>query len=450
MKASCYNNIIPAGPGKFVLFNSFRKTIGMIDGELKEALENNSLDKLPDDQVEELIRQGVICANPEIERLSCRHMYNSLKYSNTYSAFTIFPTYNCNLSCPYCYQKELRTGDTSMDRTSVEKTIRFIKNTTLENKSSSLLVKFFGGEPLTEPEICIQISKELREWAKAHNIKYIGTLTTNGTLLSGENFDRLSPYISACHITLDGPREIHDKKRFYRGGKGTYDDIINAASAIAGAGKILTLRVNFEEENLPRLRDLMTDLASAGMKDCENLIFDFGLVHPPEIPMDDYNNYLGNKRRFLSLLQDLRAVIAETGWSDRARFTLYDDVNGDFQPFCESLKICNYVIDPFCDLYLCPSTSLDERYRTGRINDKGIAEWNNRYYELKLRDPLEYEECSECLHFPVCGGGCPVHAYNEKGLFNVPCCGSSEEFVPLRVLSYLKRNHPEKMRGSEI
>jgi uncharacterized protein len=110
---------------------------------------------------------------------------------------------------------------------------------------------------------------------------------------------------------------------------------------------------------------------------------------------------------------------------------------------CEHLKTRNYVIDPSCDLYLCPSTALDKRYKTGKICEDG-ATWKGIYYDIHTRNPLDFEDCRVCAYLPMCGGGCPVHACKKNGTFHAPYCGINKEFTAGRVLSYLRNWHPEK------
>jgi uncharacterized protein len=51
-------------------------------------------------------------------------------------------------------------------------------------------------------------------------------LITNGTLID-KHIDTIKKHNYRLQISLDGPKELHDKNRIYRGSdKGSFDDII--------------------------------------------------------------------------------------------------------------------------------------------------------------------------------------------------------------------------------
>lgn len=444
MNISAYNLYIPINSQDFILYNTLNNIFILIDSELKDALETGNLEEIGRDDRERLRAYGIILKDCTNEKNIINYRYNSLKFSSSYSTFVIFPTYKCNLSCHYCYQKAANLSGISMDKKAVDRTVGFIQAKTGENRSKNLVIKLFGGEPLLNSRACIDISERLFEWSKRNNINYIGTLTTNGTLFSGRIFEKLAPYICAVHITLDGPRDLHNKKRFYRNGKGTYDDVLKAVSLIKDCGKYLTLRINLYEEKLQFLYELLNDIDKTGIGGNEKLIFDFGLVVPDSCGLKcDDESYVKNKAKYLELLPKVREIMKKTGWEQKAYFTYADDIGKGLAPMCEHLKPGNYVIDPSCDLFLCPSTALDKRFKIGKIRDDGVA-WKSVYYEIHTRDPLDFEECRNCIYLPMCGGGCPVHAYKKKGTHHAPYCGINKEFTASRVLSYLRSWHPEK------
>jgi uncharacterized protein len=57
-------------------------------------------------------------------------------------------------------------------------------------------------------------------------------MTTNGTLLTREKFATLVENNIALLVSLDGPREFHDRCRRTAGGKGTYDTIMSNLAAL--------------------------------------------------------------------------------------------------------------------------------------------------------------------------------------------------------------------------
>ena len=68
------------------------------------------------------------------------------------------------------------------------------------------VVSFSGGEPLMYEHV-----DEILHYAKSKGM--ITSLTTNGTLLENERISKLKGCLDLIAISLDGPREIHNKMR---------------------------------------------------------------------------------------------------------------------------------------------------------------------------------------------------------------------------------------------
>lgn len=118
-------------------------------------------------------------------------------------------TEKCNLRCTYCFEenKNYRTIDLETAKRIVEEE--------LTKPSSFELVIFdlFGGEPFLEFDLLRELCEST--WARSWNRKYLFWTTTNGTLVHGdiqkwvyENRHRLY-----CGLSLDGPREVHNRNR---------------------------------------------------------------------------------------------------------------------------------------------------------------------------------------------------------------------------------------------
>jgi len=87
-------------------------------------------------------------------------------------------------------------------------------------------ITFFGGEPFMNFEAMKAAAQHARKLG-AERGKDVGfTVTTNGTLLSGEAIEFLWDYDIQTTVSLDGPRELNDLRRKWVGkGDGSYDSI---------------------------------------------------------------------------------------------------------------------------------------------------------------------------------------------------------------------------------
>lgn len=147
-------------------------------------------------------------------------------------------TQQCNLRCEYCAysgnyfnrgHKNLR-----MSFETAKKGIEFlIDNSRDEDKVN---IGFYGGEPLLEFELMKKAILYAKEISEGKEVAF--NFTTNGTLFTKEIIEFLISYDVQITISLDGPKEVHDKNRKF---------------AVTGCGTFEKLSKNLEfiKENYP-------------------------------------------------------------------------------------------------------------------------------------------------------------------------------------------------------
>ncbi|MCX4331072.1 MAG: radical SAM protein [Muribaculaceae bacterium] len=163
---------------------------------------------------------------------------------------TIIPTVQCNLRCWYCYEnhstKEVITEET------IASIKRFIENTAKRTSIKKLVIDFFGGEPLLCFENCVKpivlyAQKICKQYSKLLGIAF----TTNGVLLTPDKCNFLSNInaTTSFQITLDGDEKVHNAVRFLKGGKGTYDIILNNIAYAVSKRLHVSIRFNYTNKN---------------------------------------------------------------------------------------------------------------------------------------------------------------------------------------------------------
>lgn len=448
MKSSMYNLYIPTPNNKYVIYNTLTGSIIFADDEMKSLIEQTQFEPLDDASREQLSAQGVVVEDDTDETLIYNYMFTKEMYSPYYASVTIFPTYACNLSCHYCFQQWSDSPKASMNEDLLKNTIEFLKNQIAEDKSRALVLKVFGGEPLVHPRATEAILAGLHQWTEEHGIQYFGTLTTNGTLFRGEPFERLSPHIHAVHITLDGPEELHNSIRFYSNGEGTYCDIMECLELLNRTSIRTCLRINIHEGDYKMTASLLEDMKDRGFSKNPNFELDFGPITLKDQCNlhSDVENYVSSKEMVVESAQYIAEMLKNLGWENVQGVRYPDDIRMDRPPvLCDQTKRMRYIIDSFGDLYLCPSKAGDKTFRVGRIGENGKAHWEQGFYQILTRHPLDFEECRTCAYLPVCGGGCAVHARETNGRYNTSFCGAVKHITSQRVLSYLERYYPERM-----
>ncbi len=142
--------------------------------------------------------------------------------------YTLLVTRQCNLRCDYCYvgkdassmplERARRIVDFAFARTPPADTIDFA---------------FFGGEPLLEFDLIRDITAYIQRHDQYDAARVQLTVVSNGTHFN----DAIAAYVRdnqvAFGISCDGPPEVHDRFRRYKGGKGSsakVEETIRAAT----------------------------------------------------------------------------------------------------------------------------------------------------------------------------------------------------------------------------
>lgn len=453
MKSSMYNVYLPAKNGDYLLFNTMRGSNQIIDRELKDTLENNSIRNISPDYISKLKELGFIVDEDLDEKRIYAFHHNMAKYSSNVSSFLVFPTYSCNLSCSYCYEKGVGVPrEKSMGRNDASLAVDFIKNMAHENHSRAIVLGLYGGEPLLKADICLEVSEAISNWSKEKNMAYFGTLTTNGTLLSEKIYEELYPFISSIHFTLDGPCEKHNKTRSFADGRGTYDYVMKAVSLVGESDRHMTIRINIDgEECEDDLKIVLGDLANLGLKDRPKTYLYFMHLAPADacINFPDTEEYAGKKQKYLEQKTKFWSLAKKLGWGK----TLHVDAGQEHSILSYNILSCGflkkgcYVIDPFADLYLCPSIAGMKEYSVGTINAGGLPDWNDSYYGMITRNPINIEPCGDCKLLPLCGGGCPVNVHRKFSTYKGSYCGHLKDLYEKKLQSYFKYKFPEKFEG---
>ncbi|GGF94578.1 Cys-rich peptide radical SAM maturase CcpM [Paenibacillus albidus] len=153
--------------------------------------------------------------------------------SNKIKKLNLQLTQQCNFRCDYCvYSGGYDNRNHSSKRMNWEvakKGIDFLIDSSKD--SSNINISFYGGEPLIEFEL---IKKSMEYAIEASDGKIVTfSMTTNGSLLNDEKIEFFSKFNIHLTISLDGPRDIHDKNRkFATNNCGTFETVYNNIKSI--------------------------------------------------------------------------------------------------------------------------------------------------------------------------------------------------------------------------
>jgi uncharacterized protein len=109
-----------------------------------------------------------------------------------------------------------------MSRDMADKVLDFI----FSIPSSQARIVIEGGEPLLKWDLIKYIYRRVKKENKEKQSSYNLSFMTNLTLMTDNIAQELAKMDIHFGVSFDGPKELHNRQRPFRGGKGTYDTII--------------------------------------------------------------------------------------------------------------------------------------------------------------------------------------------------------------------------------
>jgi len=345
------------------------------------------------------------------------------------------PWYACNFACTYCYQAEYAPAGGIPGPEVLDAFFAYVDR---EFHDRRTYLTVFGGEPLLPGAGHRAVIEALVVGAAARGMEV--ALVTNGHLLAEYLPVLRRATIREVQVTLDGPREVHDRRRPLHGGAGTFDAIVAGIDATLAAGIPVNLRVVIDRDNLDGLPALAAFAIQRGWT--RNPAFKTQLGRNYEL----HHCHTGPKVLYSRLemyeaLFDLARRHPEVLEFHRPAYSIakYLFDNGQApQPLFDSCSGCKteWAFDHTGRIYSCTATVGKVGEEVGTFwpavtrNDDEIARWQDR-------DVLAIEACRECPVRLACGGGCASVARNRTGDLHAPDCRPIRELLELGTAVYL-------------
>lgn len=370
------------------------------DEELSEGLAD----------VQELIDREELFT-PDIYR---DYVMDFKKRETVVKALCLHIAHDCNLGCKYCFAEEGEYhGRRALMSFEVgKKALDFLVKNSGNRKN--LEVDFFGGEPLMNWEVVKQLVEYGRGLEAPHNKRFRFTLTTNGMLLNDEIMDFCNREMSNVVLSLDGRREVNDRMRPTRNGRGSsYDIIVPKFQEFAKsrAGKDYYVRGTFTRHNLDFANDVL-HFADLG--------FDQISVEPVvAAPEDPYAIREEDLPVILNEYDRLAVEYIRRKKEGRGFNFFHYMIDLDQGPcVAKRLSGCGsgteyLAVTPWGDLYPCHQFVGQEEFLMGTV-DTGVEKSEIRD-EFKLCNVYAKDKCRDCFARFYCSGGCAANSQNFHG-----------------------------------
>lgn len=391
MRPNKYLHIVSMGDNiHYVIFNGFNKEFLYIE---QEAL--NSLEKLIHNPnlykdthpiiINKLKNLKFIVDDDFDERSVLKAQRDNFVHAKEYKT-TILPTFECNYNCWYCIQEHTPV---KLDYKKFDLIIKHIKKYLIANSIEDYVLSWFGGEPLTQPNVINYIATQLIEFCHNNNISFSSGITSNGALLNKENIQILQKCeVEYYQIAIDGDEKTHNKNKYDNTNKSSFELILTNI--------VNLLKLNKKAKVVLRLNYTLATLKS-------------------ECLVDDIIKYIPYKYRN-RIRVDLQKVwqIKEHNVSIELLRKLQEKlVDNGFELVTKHVFQMCYVEKEHYNMFYynggvekCDKRGINNL--RGYLNQDGDIIWKESpsfsNYDLFDQNCV----CNNCVYYPLCYCGCPV------------------------------------------
>lgn len=345
-------------------------------------------------------RSGFIIS-PDFDELAYLKLQNKrCIFMNRDYHLTINPTLDCNLKCWYCsvayagakYDRE-RMSDEIVDNL-----IKHINLLVTQKKANSILLDWFGGEPLMYfDEVIKKISDSVFPILLQNNVKFRQQITTNATLLSEDRIRYMKDMnFDFFQISIDGNECRQNLIKRYSDKHGTYRDVVDNINLLSEVipDVSICLRVNYDKQTLKNMKDIINDFTEKSIK-C--ITVDFQRVWQ-----------ISCTEEMRKLLEKAKVEFEKAGF--RSRFWAY-------RPFrykcCYADSINHYVVNYDGRIFKCTARDYGEELTLGHLLKSGEIDWNDGILsKMFVKATFENERCENCRVLPLCMGPCIQKNYD--------------------------------------
>jgi uncharacterized protein len=335
----------------------------------------------------------------------------------------------CNLRCTYC--NSWRDGP--------NQTMPFliyasaIADTLRCSSVKRLDVVWHGGEVTLLPIDYFKKAIWVQEHFRSADQFIFNSLQTNATRLTDEWIEFFQQFQIAVGVSIDGPPDLHDAKRIYASGRGSWKDVESGigklrAAGIEFGGLAVVTRSVVERGG----REFLQYLVDLGLKGVALL----NVIPDNSASLADRENYLPWDE-FVAFMQQLFSI----WWTDfrdkivvRELASLVDSVRNSKPTICEFAGNCMgqfLTIDPNGDVSACDKYIGDDKHMFGNLVGLELPRLLKQSENLANAQKTSLagiRSMRDCEYFKYCNGGCPHDVRLNQ--MHVPgwksnCCGMS-------------------------
>jgi uncharacterized protein len=337
------------------------------------------------------------------------------------------PTSFCNINCTYCYLPD-RNSKHVIAQSTVARL--FAEIFASGWACPEITVVWHAGEPLVVPVSFYREAFAAIEAMRPRSVIVKHSFQTNGMLIDGEWCRLFLDWHVGVGVSIDGPRELHDKNRKTRNGKGTFDKTLAGIRCLRANGVPFHVISVLSRDSLAMVDELLDFYLGEGIDQiCFNVEESEG-DHVSDLFAPDQEGP-GLRARYAAFL---RRFWHQARRSGRVKFVREIDLALPrvFRP--DGLPARNIQTEPLAMLNVDSHGNVSSfspellglknrdygDFLLGNIKLNSLAEIHAACLASALHRDIQagVRACEgACEYFSVCGGGAPANKLFENGSF---------------------------------
>jgi uncharacterized protein len=366
----------------------------------------------------------------------------------------------CNLNCEYCFylEKKALFGPREDYRMPDDVLSAFIRGYIEAQPTPAVEFTWQGGEPTL---LGIDFFKRVIEFQKPFMRRktITNSLQTNGTLLTDKWCAFLKKHGFLVGISLDGPKDVHDRYRRDRKGEGSFDRVMRGLRLLQKHGVEHNVLASVARETSRKPLEVYRFFKGQGVEFIQFVpiierlpssteqVLGLNLAGPAVLTQEETNALVTPWTVLPEEYGDFLIAIYEEWVRQDVGTTFVMNFEwalnawiGNPSPVCIHAGQCgrSLVIEHNGDVYACDHCVYPE-YKLGNIvaeNLRDMAGMSRKSGFGVTKETALPRWCRECEVLAACHGGCPKHRFTqsyhgEPGLHYL-CAGYQKFFRHIR------------------
>ncbi|MDY0094387.1 MAG: radical SAM protein [Candidatus Vecturithrix sp.] len=359
----------------------------------------------------------------------------------TPECLTLYLSNQCQLACSYCYAAPERHPAAQASVVLQEEVAlaaaRLVARHCAERNKPFHLVLHGGGEPTLHWELMQRLEAATRRIARQFGIEWRGHLATNG-ILSAQQAQWVARHFTSIGLSCDGPPEIQNRQRPFKGGAETAHIVEQTARIIRAAGGNFEVRTTITPQTVERQPEIVKYLHKQLGAETVRFepVYEVRGQGKTGFTPDDASRFVEGFLEAQKEAETREIILSFSG-------VRLKELHG---PYCDVLRNVLHVnpdgTATACFFSVTGQNPSDAACVIGAFDVKtGEFELNRERIDAHRRKALEVpDQCFGCLNMYHCARGCPEFCHvSDTSAFATFRCQVHQQLVQAWILRAAER-----------